>query len=229
MKKIIFLALTICLLFTSSAYAAPTKSVAAVDEWAEVAQNAVREGVTTDVSGNYQTTLIIDVCLSTVTAHTGTDVIVQVSSNTSGDEDWATLTEFGGPVGTAISAALPSEEAAGQTVISLTNPVTNNFDNNGKYKFMENTTVADSEIVFQVSQQADAGDTVTIMDGLTNTQQQTTSVLFDIDSATLSAVATYVVNIPDSSNRARVVYDNTADPDGSTVHTKCRLTKMTGI
>ncbi|MHA2067700.1 MAG: hypothetical protein ACXABY_25340 [Candidatus Thorarchaeota archaeon] len=205
-----------------------TKSVAAVDEWAEVAQNAVREGTIVDVSGCYSALLHIFCCLSTTTAHTGTEIIVQVSSNTSGDEDWTTLAHFVGPVGTAISAVLANQEAAGQTVLGLTNPVTNNFDNDGKLKFIEHTTVGNSEVVFQVSNQGDAGDTITILDGLTN-QQETTSTVFDIDHATNEAVGSYTVEIPFAANRVRVIYDNTYDPDGSTVHTNCRISKVTAI
>ncbi len=47
--------------------------------WVEVAQNALAEGATIDVSGNYDTPLIVQMALSTVTAHTGTKVTVEVS------------------------------------------------------------------------------------------------------------------------------------------------------
>ena len=43
--------------------AAPTKTVAAVDEWANVAQNAVREGTIVDVSGLDGAILHIDIAL----------------------------------------------------------------------------------------------------------------------------------------------------------------------
>jgi len=207
-----------------------TKSVAAVDEWAEVAQNTVREGATTDVSGCHSAILHVDCCLSSATAHTGTEIIVEVSSNTSGDEDWTPLVRFIGPIGTAHKVDLGGDEAAGQTVLSVTDPVTNNLDHNGKFIFIEHTgTVANSEIVYQTTNSGDAGDTITILDGLTNAQTAADSDFYDIDHATNSAVGMYVVELPLSANRARTIYNNTYDADGSTVHTKCRITKVTAI
>lgn len=205
-----------------------TKSVAVVDEWAEVAQNTVRDGAVTDVSGCYAAILHIDCCISNTTAHTGTEIIVLLSSNTSGDEDWTPIATFVGPTGTAISVALANQEAAGQTELGVTNPVTNNMDNDGKFKFIEHATVANSEIVFQTANSGDAGDTITILDGLTN-QQEVTSNIFDIDHATNEAVGMYAVELPTAANRVKVVYDNTYDPDGATVHTKCRISKVTAL
>lgn len=206
-----------------------TKSTAAVDEWAEVAQNGVREGAEVDISGCYEATLHIICALSSTTAQAnGTEIRVQCSGNSTGDEDWFDHAVLIGPTGTAISVALAAQEAAGQTVLSVTNPVTNNLDNEGKWLFIEHTTVANSEIVFVVSNSGDAGDTITILDGLTN-QQETTSNIFDIDSATNEAVRTWCVQLPISAYRARVVYNNTRDAAGSTVHTYCRVVKVTGI
>jgi len=205
-----------------------TKSVAAVDEWAEVAQNATREGAEVDISDCYSAMLHIDVALSSATAHTGSEIIVQISSNTTGDEHWNTLTRFISVTGTPISVNLANQEAAGQTVLGVTNPVTNNMDNDGKFKFIEHGTVANSEIVFQTANGGDAGDTITVQDGLTN-QQETTSVLFDIDHATNEVVGQYAVEIPFGANRCRVLYNNTYDPDGATIHTHCRISKVTGV
>jgi hypothetical protein len=206
-----------------------TKAVAAVDEWEEVAQNSVREGATIDVSGCYEALLHILCCLSSTAAHTGTEIIVEVSSNTTGDEDWSVLTRLIGPVGTAVKADFAGNEAAGQTELSITNPATANVDNDGKLKFIEHTaTVADCEVVYQVSNTGDAGDTVTVLDGLTNAQT-TDSDLWDIDSATASAVGSYVVALPFAVSRARVIYNNKYDPDGATVHTNCRLSQVTAL
>lgn len=136
-----------------------TKAVEAVDAWAEVAQGAtgIREGATIDISPNYQTTLLIDVCLSEAVAETtGATVYVEISSNTTGDEDWRVLTSFGGPTGTAESEPLSGDEAAGQTVLSVTNPTTNNLDNPSRFIFFEDTaSAANSEIIFQVSNEGD--------------------------------------------------------------------------
>lgn len=136
-----------------------TKAIAAVDAWAEVAQGAtgIREGATTNIAGMYQATLLIDICLSEAVAETtGATAYIEISSNTTGDEDWRILTTFGGPVATAISAALSADEAAAQTVLSVTNPTTANLDNPSRFIFFEDTVDATkSEIVFQVTNEGD--------------------------------------------------------------------------
>lgn len=124
-------------------------------EWTDLAQAGVTETQSIDVSADFDSTLHIDCCLSSTTAHTGTEIIVQIASEAGVDDAWTTLVAFVGLIGTAISAAMPAEEAAGQTVIGLTNPVANNFDNDGKFKFFKNGTIANSEIVFQVSNSGD--------------------------------------------------------------------------
>ena len=124
-------------------------------EWTDLAQAGVLETGTIDLSADFDSTLHIDCCLSSTTAHTGTEIIVQIASEAAVDDAWTTLRAFLGPIGTAISAAMPAEEASGQTVIGLTNPVTNNFDNDGKFKFFKNGTIANSEIVYQVSNSGD--------------------------------------------------------------------------
>ena len=136
-----------------------TKANEAVDAWAEVVQGAtgIREGATIDVSPDYQATLFIDACLSEAVAETaGATIYVEISSNTTGDEDWRVLTSFGGPTGTAESEALSGDEAAGQTVLSVTNPTTANLDNPSRFIFFEDTaSAANSEIIFQVSNEGD--------------------------------------------------------------------------
>ena len=124
-------------------------------EWTDVAQAGVVETGTIDLSADFDSTLHIDCCLSSTTAHTGTEIIVQIASEAAVNDAWTTLVSFIGPTGTAISAVLPSNEAAAQTIISITNPVTNNFDNDGKFKFMKNGTIANSEIVYQISNSGD--------------------------------------------------------------------------
>jgi len=129
--------------------------------WFEVAGNVTdgtdfKETGSIDVSASWATTLHIDCCLSSTTAHTGTEIIVQVASEAAVDGSWSTLTKFIGPVGTAISIVFAETEPAGETVIAIANPTAGNFDNVGKFKFVENTVVADSEIIYQTEVGADA-------------------------------------------------------------------------
>ena len=196
-----------------------TKSVTAVDEWAEIAQNAVREGATIDVSGNYETVLHIIAALSTETAHTGTKIEIQVSSNTSGDEDWLTLVSFITDSGTANSETIDDNPlTAGSTTITVTSTTGYEADET-KFIFIEDGTVANSEIALLVSHVTNTS--ITIQDGTTNEHANTVNV-FNI-------VNTYNIEVPSAISRVRVIYDNTFDSDGSTIHTMCRRSNITGI
>ena len=124
--------------------------------WQEIAQGAILESGSIDVSASFSTTLHIDCALSSTTAHTGTEIIVQIASEAGVDGSWTDLTRPIGPTGTAITIALAATEPAGETALSVSNPTAGNFDNLGKFKFIENTTAANSEIVFQTEVGADA-------------------------------------------------------------------------
>lgn len=123
--------------------------------WQEVAQNAVVESGSVDVSSYWNCTLHVFIALSSTTAHTGTEIIVQTGSEAGVDGSWTNLCRFIGPIGTAVSCAFVATEPAGETTIAIDNPVTNNMDNDGKFKFVENTVVADCEIVYQTANSGD--------------------------------------------------------------------------
>lgn len=207
------------LLIAGQAEAALTKTQAAVDEWASVAQNAVREGATTDISGNYTTVLHIDMALTSATAHTGTKIEVQVSSNDTGDEDWTTLTSLIGPDGTANPEALGGSEAAGQTVLEVASTTGLYDDDETRWIFILDDTIADSEMCYLVSHVADTS--VTVQDGTTNAHDAS-DTLYDI-------AQNYTVTVPIEYERVRVMIDNTYDSNGSTVATKTRISQVTGL
>lgn len=196
-----------------------TKLIAALDEWAEVAQNAVREGAEVDLSGVYAAALHIDIALSNATVHTGSLIIIQISSNTTGDEDWTTLLVFVGPTGTANLETLSGAEAIGQTVLEVAS--TTGYEADGVlWVFLEDVgIVADSEMLLMVSHVANVS--ITVQDGLT--------VAKDPSDQLSNIAKNYVIELPMTAQRARVIYDNTYDSDGATIHTKCRVSKVTGI
>ena len=207
-----------------------TKSTAEVDAWAEIAQAGFREGANTDVSDSYGATLHIDCAIAEeAVAHTGTEVIVQIGTDTSdADDKWSTLVRWIGPTGTAVGAAFANQEAAAQTVLGITDPATHNVDNHKKFKFINAATEANSEIVYSLSDSGDGGDTVTIQDGLTN-QQEATSVLLDFDTVATEVVAQWNVAIPLTADRIRVLYNNNYDADGAKAMTRCRISKVTAL
>jgi hypothetical protein len=226
-KIIVFLALPTILLAlaillwvaVSPSQAALTQTYSQTDEWAEVAQNAVREGATTTISDAYVTTLYIDYALTSATAHTGTKISVQVSSNTSGDEDWSTFMSFLTLTGTTNVEALGGSEAAAQTVLEVASTTGLYDDDETRWIFIEDNTVANSEMCLLVSHVANTS--VTVQDGITNAHD-TSDILNDIADRV-------VVSIPLGYSRVRVIYDNTYDSDGATCHTHCAIVEVTAI
>jgi hypothetical protein len=133
----------------------PTYTESSVIAWQEIAQNAVLETGSIDASASWDTTLHIFCALSSTTAHTGTEIIVQAGNEDGTDGSWSNVTRYIACVGTAVAVAFAATEPAGETTIAITNPVTNNMDNDGKFKFVENTVAADSEIVYQTANSGD--------------------------------------------------------------------------
>lgn len=207
-----------------------TKSGAAVDAWAAVALGAVREGAEADVSDAYAAMLHIDAALGATTAHLGLQVMVQVASGDTTDEFWHTVFVAVGLTKTAIKVDLGGDEAAGQTELTVTNPVTANLDLHGKEVFLLDTAApAESEIVLQTANSGDAGDTITVLDGLTRAQAAADADFYTVDTANISAVEHWNVPIPESVKRVRVLYNNAYGATGSTVYTRARLTKVTAL
>ena len=193
-----------------------TKAVEAITDWTAVAQNTVGESGTLDCSGHYGTILNIQAALDTTTAHTGTRFIVQVSSNTTGDEDWQDYTEFVGLVGTAATDLIEDNPlAAAATSITLTSHALTVL---AKWLLIEDGTLANSELVFEVSQSANA---VVIKDGTTNEHA--------VNTAIFNVALSQVIMLDASVYRARVLVDNSYDADGSTLNYKVRATKITAI
>jgi hypothetical protein len=124
-------------------------------EWSTVTPPAMLETGAIDLSASLSSTLHIDVALSSTTASTGLEVIVQIRSEAALDE-WSTLTRFVGPTGTGQKSDFAAQEAVGQTVLSVTDPATGDLDHVGKFIFLEDTvTIAQCEIAWLVSQSGD--------------------------------------------------------------------------
>ena len=203
-----------------------------LDEWAVTANAAIRLGTELDVSTAYVCTLNIKAALGEAVASTGQpEVIVQVTGEaTPAKEDWTTYMRLVGPVGTPVVLALNATEPAAETVIACTNPVTALIGNNGKFKFIKNTTPANSEVIFQVSNSGDVGDTITILDGLANEQTAAASIIVDINSPRVEVVAQWTLAIDCLAlSRIRLIYNADYDTDGPDVYCFCAYTLNTGI
>jgi len=204
-----------------------------LDEWVLTANTAMRLGTELDVSTAYQVTLNIKAVLGEAVASTGQpEVIIQTTGEaTPAKDDWTNYTRFVGPVGTPVAPlAFDATEPAGETEIACTNPATAGIDNDGKFKFIKNTTAANSEVVFQTANGGDGADTITILDGLANEQTNAASVIMDIDDARSEVVAQWTLTIDCLSlSRIRIIYNADYDTDGPDVYTFSAYTLNTGI
>lgn len=193
-----------------------TKSTASITDWTAVAQNTVNESATYDVSGCYESHLCIQAFLDTITAHTGTEFIIQTSSNTSGDEDWQDFTKFTGLVGTAVKDNIEDNPlATNSTSITLT---AHTYTVKGKWLAIEDTTLINSELIYETAQSTNA---ITVLDGTTNEHSNTADIY--------NVAEVYTILIPISAYRIRVLVNNTYDSDGSTLNYKVRISKVTAI
>ena len=108
-----------------------------------------------DLSDAYEATLHIDCAIIATTAHTGTEIIIQIRSEATTPAEWTTLTSFVGPTGTAFTMAPSATAAAGQKTILVANPTAGNLNHIGKFIFLRNATIANSEICYQTQCGAD--------------------------------------------------------------------------
>lgn len=202
-----------------------------LDEWALTANAAVRLGTELDVSSAYQCKLDIKAALGEAVASTGQpEVIIETTGEASpAKEDWIPYMRLIGPVGTPVCPALNATEPAGETSLATLNPATENIDNDGKFKFLLHTTVANSEVVFQTANGGDGGDTITILDGLTNEQDTNTKVL-DIDDVRTEVVSQWAITIDCLAlSRIRIIYNADYDTNGPDVYTFSAYTLNTGV
>lgn len=109
-----------------------------------------------DLSLAYEATLHIDIAITSTTAHTGTEIIVQVRSEDATPDEWTTLTNFIGPTGTAFHVHPSATANAGQKVIAIANPTAGNLNHIGKWLFIVDATIASCEKVYITACGADA-------------------------------------------------------------------------
>lgn len=204
-----------------------TKAVESVIDWTAVDQNVVSKSDTLDCSGHHATELCIQAFLDTETAHCGgTEFIIQVSSNTSGEEDWHDYTKFIALKGTAYAKNITNNPLeAGETTITMvgteTPPIKRYYETPpmGRWLAIKDDTLINSELVLNTGFTTDTN--ITILDGTTNVHTQNT-LMYDI---AISKVILLDVTV----NRVRVVVNNTYNINGSSLNYKVRATEVTGI
>lgn len=140
----------------------PTKTAnTQVMEWSTITPPAVLDSGSLDCSASWYTDLHIDIAQSSVTANTtGIEIIVQIRKEDALDE-WTDLP--GGRfnalsyAAVAVKSDFSAQEAALQTILSVTAPTTGKLTHLGKFVFLEDTaSIAQCEIAFVVECGADA-------------------------------------------------------------------------
>lgn len=193
-----------------------TKTGSQVDEWAVVSAASMREGAIENIPDDIEVTLEITICKVEAVAHDGEcHIIIEVSGNTIGDEDWTELITFKINAETAATTTLDVEASATDTLIPLA--ATGNFDTKGDRFFIKNGTIANSEIVRNNG--VNAGVSITILDGLTNTQQNGVSIYTSVEQFAMTISGTY--------RRCRVLVNN-LDADCDVV-SRTRMSKVTDL
>ena len=176
----------------------------------------VGESGTLDTSGHYMTDLCIQAFLDTTTAHTGTEFRVQVSSNTTGDEDWHDYCQFVELIGTAATDLIENNPlAAAATSITLTGHALTAL---AKWLAIEDGTLVNSELFFEVSQSANA---IVALDGTTNAHNQNVAIF--------NVAFSRVITLDETVQRVRVLVSNCYDSDGSTCNFRLRSTQVTAV
>jgi hypothetical protein len=193
------------------------KAVEQATDWTAVAQNTVVHSGELDCSLHAASHLAIQAFLDTTTAHTGTEFIVEVSSNTSGDEDWCEWCRFVGLIGTAVKQDITNNPLAAAGT-SVTIGATANFTV-GLLVALEDATLANSELVRITA--VTTNTSVTLLDGVTN-EHANTCDLYNL-------AMTQVIMLAPSVMRARVVVNNGYHAAGSTLNYKLRINKVTSL
>ena len=192
--------------------------------------SGIKETGSIDVSASYATTLHIDVCGASAAAHEGTEVIVQIASEAAEDGSWSTLTRYIALGGITIIKADITGANTG-TSVPTTNPETAGLDHDGKEIIIYDVaTIANSQIMYQVDNSGDAGDTVTTLDAPDHATDSDCDMLgVDTFGGTYTAVSAVAVNVPLSASQARVIINNFYDNDGTAadVIARVRVTVMT--
>jgi len=218
--KMIAIALMVALL-APTAFGALTITSSEVTAWTLVAEGAhsATGANVIDISSNYSTSIQLQAFLNLdATAHEGTEFIFQVSQNSTGNEDWSDYLKFVDLVGTCfeqVSTANPL--AAGATSITMADTeglyetATTVNPHMGRWIGIEDTTLADSEVVWQTAFVADTS--ITCLDGTTTEHAQTTTTTSDIAMSRTFKIPMGL------GSRIRVVINNSYDADG----TACQL------
>lgn len=174
------------------------------NDWTSLAAATVAESAAIDFSTSYGGTITIQAFLDSVTAHEGTEFIVQGRALTA-DEDWCDIIRFLALDGTAVAPTISDNPlASASTTINLSSS-TGLGTPGGKWAAIEDATLANSELI--LVKDASTATAITILDGTINSHVLNT-VVYSI------AISTPIF-IGVEHGIVRVVINNNYDDDGT--------------
>lgn len=154
----------------------------------------------TDIINGLAVSIVIEISPETTNAD-GTEIRIESSQASSGDEDWVILSTFLSTKSAVNSNAVDGTEAAGQTVIEET--TTTNLAE-GQLIFFKNGTIANSEI--GILEDLTGSTSFELLEGITNAQ--TSSTWYN------QAEKFYWSRTLDGITRLQVVLNNNVFDDG---------------
>ncbi len=189
-----------------------TETSVIVQAWTAVAMNAIDVSASTSIAGSKETTMEIAVGLSSITAHTGTQIVPQVSPTATGNT-WYDLQGYISCVGTAVTMNISAPTvSAGMVTIKAVD--TTGFTTY-LHRLIKAGTLANSELV-----RAKASlSTRIVLETAVDNQHIAGEIMYSIADKT-------IITIPGTYKRARVVVDNTYDSDGSKLQYMMRISKV---
>ncbi len=189
-----------------------TETSVIVQAWTAVAMNAIDVSASTSIAGSKETTMEIAVGLSSITAHTGTQIVPQVSPTATGNT-WYDLQGYISCVGTPVTMNISAPTvSAGMVTIKAVD--TTGFTTY-LYRLIKAGTLANSELVrAKVSL-----STRIVLETAVDNQHIAGEIMYSIADKT-------IITIPGTYKRARVVVDNTYDSDGSKLQYMMRISKV---
>jgi len=197
----------VCVTPWQLAQAVPTITSSIVTDWTAVAEGATGESAVIDISGNYATAVHIQAFTDMNDAHEGTELIIQVSGMSSGDEDWSDFLNVIILTGDGDAEPIDDDPLSGSTTITVsdtgggyeTAPM-------GKWIAIENGTLINSELVWLTAFTTDTN--LTILDNTTNSHAVST-LIWDVAYS-----KTFYIPVG-AGYRARVIVNNGYDIDAT--------------
>jgi len=191
-----------------------TTAIDQIDAWQPVVAGTLVEGAAKDISDAFEALLYIEVALVEAVAHSGAEIIVEVSY---GDDNWMLLTTFLGTAETPATTTLNDAAAnAGDSSLTLTDATTGDFDVPGRKWFILDGTYANSE---SVKTNINAVHTVTLCQDLLRSHANGLSVYDRVDE--------WCVALPNAASYVRALINNT-DADCDVAFTT-RISKITDL